>query len=160
MRATSRVVGMVAGGREHIVARVQHGDPVLLLPEPDNPYDRHAVAVYTTPRQLLAEPVVSSVKSPPAGTISAQDRRTMLDRQAGYLPRDVAARLDLPRTGAVGWVSQVRYAPAETRFDHHGNTVPTDDPRPAGFDVTAWLEYRHDDGDHLDDALDLNGSTS
>lgn len=137
MKATVKVVGMVAGGRQHVVASVQPGDPVLLIPEPDNPHDRHAVAVHTASRRMLLHPtlLVSSITDVDhVGHIHDDDRILLMDRQAGYLPRDVAALLTLPADGIVGYVSAIRHAPDDYTAD--GDTHP---PRTAGFDVTAWL---------------------
>jgi hypothetical protein len=129
-----KVVGMVAGGRQHVVAHTRESDPVLLLPEPDNPYDSHAIAVHTAPRAVLVGEVVSSIKDPAhVGSLDDEDRQLLADRQAGYLPRDVAARLTLPPTGVVGYVSRVRWAPPE--YDATGNER---EPRVAGFDVAFW----------------------
>lgn len=147
-----KVVGMVAGERQHVVAYVREHDPVLLLPEPDNPYDPHAVAVYTMPRHLLEErgEVVSSLVDPDRiGHLAEQDRRAIIDRQAGYLPREIAATLRLPATGIVGYVSTVRYAPPEYVNTPTG-PAPAE-PRVAGFDVCAWLERTDPD---LDNDLD------
>lgn len=137
MKATAKVVGMVAGGRQHVVAHTRYGDPVLLIPEPTNAYDPNAIAVYTAPRATLLGPVVSSIKQPPVGSISDEDRALFMDRQAGYLPKELAARLALPATGVVGFVSDVRWAPPE-----HDNQGREREPRVAGFDVTAWLTNR------------------
>lgn len=136
MKSSVRIVGMQAGGREHIVACVERGDPVLLIPQPDNPYDRHAIAVYTASRSALLHPdrLVSSVADPDhVGSIDGDDRSLLVDRQAGYVPRDVAATILLPPDGIVGWVSAIRHAPPSYTSD--GATAP---PVPAGFDVTAW----------------------
>lgn len=148
MKASVRVVGMKAGGREHVVAHVAVGDPALLIPQPDNPYDPHAIAVYTAGRRVLLHPdrLTSSVTDPARrGSIHPDDRALLIDRQAGYIPRDVAAQLTLPADGIVGYVSQVRYPPPQ--YDLFGEEVP---PTPAGFDVTAWLD-RVDH--HLDEHL-------
>jgi hypothetical protein len=144
---TVKVVGMTAGGREHIVAQVSEFDPVLLVPEPDNPYDRHAVAVYTAPRWLLTQrdELLSSLRAPDGiGTIGDDDRRLLMDRQAGYLPREFAARLDLPPQGVVGYVAAIRHAPVEyvTVRDGRGRRVDVAEPRVAGFDVTANLDVK------------------
>lgn len=136
MRAAVRVVGMRAGGREHVVAHVREGDPVLVVPEPDNPHDPHAIAVYTAPRRSLLYPhaLTSSVTCPDrVGTVDDYDRLLLMDRQAGYLPADVAATLQLPASGIVGWVSTVRNGPPA--YNRFGAELP---PTPAGFDVTCW----------------------
>lgn len=131
---------MKAGGREHIVACVREGDPVLLVPEPTNQFDRHAVAVYTAPRASVVDAITSSISDPEhVGEISDEDRRMLLDRQAGYVPKELACQLDLPPQGIVGWVSRVRYHPPE--YDRTGKQM---DARPAGFDVTAWLVRKDD----------------
>lgn len=141
MKAATKVVGMKAGGREHVVAHVREGDPVLLVPEPTNAYDPHAIAVYTAPRATLVDPVVSSVNDSieHVGIVSEEDRRLLMDRQAGYVPKDLARQLDVPPQGIVGWVSQVRWHPPE--YDRRGKQM---DPRPAGFDATAWLVRKDD----------------
>ena len=147
MKASVRVVGMKAGGRQHVVAYVNPHDPVLLIPEPSNPYDRHAIAVYTAQRSALLHPdrLISSLRSDDgAGFVDPADRALLLDRQAGYLPRDVAATLRLPPDGIVGYVSAVRYAPAT--YDRRGRPNP---PDPAGFDVTANFPDGHDPFDDL-----------
>lgn len=140
MRAATKVVGMVAGGRQHVVAHVREGDPALLVPEPTNPYDRHAIAVFTAPRHVIRQPdvLVSSVADPDhVGNVAGEDRQLLMDRQAGYVPREVAKRLALPPGGVVGYVSAVRFAPPEC--DGRGQVIEYDEPRVAGFDVTAWL---------------------
>lgn len=146
MRAISRVVGMVAGERQHVVSQIAEGDPVLLKPEPTNQYDPNAVAVYTAPRRVLQQPdaLVSSVTNPP-GSMADEDRALILDRQAGYIPKELAARLDLPAKGVVGWISTVRYKPPDDRIDRRGRSVTEGDHTPAGFDVTAWLEFADTD---------------
>jgi hypothetical protein len=147
MKAHVKVVGMVAGGRGHVVAYVRERDPVLLLPEPTNQYDRHAIAVYTMPRATLEDEVLSSLRDPQhVGRIGDADRRIILDRQAGYVPREVAATLSLPPTGIIGYVSAVRYAPPETTYDRNGRERVNLE-RVAGFDVCAWLERTDPDLD-------------
>lgn len=151
MQATVRVVGMVAGGRQHVVADVGISDPVLLLPEPANPHDQHAIAVHTMPRRLILHPeaLTSSLTDPArVGTIHPEDRMLIVDRQAGYVPRDVAAQLRLPAEGIVGFVAWIRHAPND--YGPDGVPLPA---KPAGFDVCAWWPAPVDD--HLDD--DLNG---
>lgn len=144
---------MVAGGRGHIVAHVAEGDPVLLVPEPANKFDRHAIAVYTAPRAALVDPVVSSVADPVArqGMISDEDRRLLMDRQAGYVPKDVARQLEIPPQGIVGWVSAVRWHPPE--YDRTGTKA---EPRVAGFDATAWLARKDNEeiAEQLDEGTD------
>ena len=139
MRGTVALVGQKAGGREHIVATAALGDPVLLVPEPDNPYDPNAVAVYTAPRRTLLHPeaLVSSVKDPAGGTIHDEDRKLLMDRQAGYMPKDLAARVDLPPEGIVGYIANVRYLPPDYRDDGQ----PTD-PTVAGFDTACTLTMK------------------
>lgn len=155
MIVTSKVVGMVAGGRQHIVAQTREGDPVLLVPEPDNPHDRHAIAVYTAPRRVLREPVVSSIKDTVEhlGLVDDDDRALLIDRQAGYVPAAVARQLKLPAQGIVGYVSSVRWAPPE--YDATGREH---EPRVAGFDVTFW-RGRWGDDTALDDELDTMETT-
>ena len=136
--ATVKLVGQKAGGREHIVATAGYGDPVLLLPEPDNPHDPNAIAVYTAPRHTIIHPdqLRSSLTDPDAvGHLSDDDRRMLLDRQAGYVGRNVAARLALPPDGIVGFVSEIRYAPEDT----HDAYVATLTPLLVGFDIAADL---------------------
>lgn len=118
MKVTVKLVGQKAGGREHVVAQASEGDPVLLVAEPDNKFDPHAVAVYTLPAGLLT-----------GGGLSEDDRRLMMDRQAGYLPADVAARLTMPDGGIAGRVHNVRWHPP----GHPQEGTP------AGFDVLADL---------------------
>jgi len=145
MKATVKVVGMVAGGRGHIVSQIAEGDPVLLVPEPTNEFDPHAVAVYTAPRATLTGAIVSSLKDQieHVGMVSDEDRRLLMDRQAGYIPREVAATLDLPAEGIVGFIAHVRNAPPE--YLDNGQLAPS---RPAGFDVCAWLDRRDPDLDN------------
>lgn len=123
--ASIAVVGMVAGGRMHIVQTVDVGDPVLLVHEPDNEYDPNAVAVHTAPAATLETEWRGEHA---ASLLSDADRRLLMDRQAGYLPRGVAAKLWLPEKGVLTEVGYVR---------HHPDTG-----EPAGFDVL--LDYaRH-----------------
>ena len=153
MIVTTKVVGMVAGGRQHVVACTREGDPVLLLPEPTNPYDAHAIAVYTAPRDALIGDVVSSIKdSQHVGTLDDDDRRLLIDRQAGYVPAPVASQLTLPASGVVGYVSAVRWAPPE--YDAQGRER---EPRVAGCDVTFWRDTtpaEHAVGSTIDDELE------
>lgn len=154
MIVTTKVVGMVAGGREHVVAQVSEGDPVLLLPEPTNPYDEHAIAVYTAPRHVLRHAVVSSINErvQHLGVLNEEDRRLLLDRQAGYIPRGVARQLTLDLQGVVGYASAVRMSPPE--YDVRGREIA---PRVAGFDVTFWRDTTHAEdsvGDTIDDELE------
>lgn len=136
MLATVRVVGMKAGDREDVAAAAGEADPVLLLPEPDNPVDSRAVAVWTCPRAILAAPdeLVSSARDPELriGRIPIDDRAKLA--HAGYLPADVAAGLALPGNGIVGWVARIRWAPPE--YEPDGSPAPR---RVAGFDVAAYL---------------------
>lgn len=138
MKATVKVCGMVAGGREDVIAHVGEGWPVLLIPDPDNPYDANAIAVYVAPRHKLTRPeeLVSSVDDPDGiGHVHRGDRRQF--RQVGYVPRGAAAQFRLPAEGIVGWVSTVRDAPAE--YDGAGHLLP---PRTIGVDVTAQFPAR------------------
>lgn len=133
VKAAVKVVGMVAGGREDAVAKTMLGDVALVVPEPDNPYDANAAAVYVVWRATLNEPdaIMSSVRDPAGvGYVGESDREAAL--QVGYVPRQFAATLDLPAGGIVGWVSDVRYAPPE--YDRFGREL---DHRIAGLDVTA-----------------------
>lgn len=136
------VVGMRAGEREHIVAHVRTHDPVLLVPEPDNPHDSHAVAVHTAPRAALRHPQdLASAFTDPRGVghLHDEDRALLMDRKAGYVPSELAARLvPLPPDGMVGYVSNVRWRPADEWIDPQGHSRYVDGPEPtaaAGFDV-------------------------
>lgn len=131
-----KVVGMRAGGRETIVSVVDTGDPALLIPEPDNPHDPNAVAVWVAPTIILAAPdeLQSSARDPDGvGRVAPDDRSKF--QQAGYIPRDIAAGLDLPPFGIVGWVCHVRWAPPE-----YGPDGQRAYRRVAGFDVAARWE--------------------
>lgn len=142
MKASVKVVGMVAGGREDVVAHAAVDWPALMIPEPDNPHDPRAVAVYVAPPHKLARPeeLLSSVEDPDGlGHVHRTDRRHF--RRVGYLPRGVAAQFTLPPEGLVGWISAVRDAPAE--YDQHGRLLP---PRTAGVDVTALWPDRQPTG--------------
>lgn len=122
---------MKAGGRDHVVEYIAAGDPCLAVPQPDNPHDANAIAVHTAPASALRHPIVSSVRDAidHVGLIHDEDRALLMDRQAGFVPAKVAARLDLPPEGIVGWVGTVRYHP--------------DTGQPAGFDmVAAWPPMR------------------
>lgn len=153
MIVTVKVVGMVAGGRQHVVAHTREGDPVLLIPELDNAYDPNAIAVYTAPRAVLVGDVVSSIKDPRhLGTLDEEDRRLLIDRQAGYVPAEVAKQLRLDLGGVVGYVSRVRWAPPE--YDARGRER---EPRVAGFDVTFWRDTTKEEdvvGDTIDAELE------
>lgn len=138
MGATAiKIVGMKAGGREHIVKDCRINHPALLVPEPANRYDPHAIAVYTAPTEMLASPevMVSSVTANDhVGFLTSEDRALLMSRQVGYVPKDMAAKLKLPKTGLVGYVSNVRVAPTEYLRD--GSLAPE---TVAGIDVTVWL---------------------
>lgn len=136
---TARVVGMVAGGRQHIVAYLAWDDPVLLIPEPGNPYDPNAVAVWVAPAHWVTHPVVSSVTDPEhVGQVHPDDRGSF--EQVGYLARDLAGTLALPSAALVGWVCHIRHKP-DTTYDRLGRP----DPRVvAGIDVAAWLATRQE----------------
>lgn len=60
-----RVVGVSFGNRQAVLNEVNVGDPLRLVPEPDNPFDRNAVRVETTSGELV-----------------------------GYVPRDLAPALN------------------------------------------------------------------
>lgn len=136
-----RVVGMRAGSRSHILAKLSALDPVLLVPEPDNPYDRHAIAVYHAPASAMNGTVLSSVKDVDRrGHVTDTDRQTLLSRHAGYLPRAVAEKHLLPDGGIVGWVSAVRYPPEEQWVTDDGSIVKRVSMIPAGFDVASALD--------------------
>lgn len=117
---------MKAGGRGHVVEFLHFADPCLAVPEPDNPHDANAIAVHTAPRDALRHPITSSVTDYRGrGLVHDEDRQLLMDRQVGYVPAKVAARLDLPGEGIVGWVGAVRFHP--------------DTGLPSGFDmVAAW----------------------
>lgn len=137
--AAVRVVGMVAGGRQAVVAHVTNDDPVLLIPEPDNPADENAVAVWVAPRHWIAHPdaLRSSIRDDAGrGSVHPDDRSAF--RQAGYLPATVAADLALPGE-VVGVVWRIRHSP-ETTYDVFGQVHQ----RVAGFDVCARLPQRRE----------------
>lgn len=121
--AIVKVVGMVAGQRQHVVAQVVEGDPVLLLPEPGNPHDPNTVAVHTAPAGVMSAD--STFRDGRWTHLALTDRRLLEDRQAGYLPAGLARRVRLPSLGLPGTVHTVRYHP--------------DTGVPAGFDVLANL---------------------
>ena len=136
-RAAIALVGQRAGGREDVVEATSWGDPVLVVPEPDNAVDPNAVAVYTIPARDLTGPIVSSVRDRDGrGSISAADRARM--RQAGYLPAGVAATLAdaIPADGIVGWAANLRYRPTDAYAVDESGAVDYD-PQVAGFDVVA-----------------------
>lgn len=142
MIANVKLVGQVAGEREHIVAHSSIGDPVLAVPEPTNAYDRNAIAVYTAPIGTLAHDIVSSTTDEErgVGTIHPNDRRLMMDRQAGYVPAGLASRLDLPAEGLVGYITEVRYKPNEDAYNKSTNTVKVVDDVVIGFDFALRLD--------------------
>jgi len=145
VKAAIRIVGMVAGGREHLAAGVDVGDPALLVPEPDNPHDPNAVRVHIAPFEALRQPyrVSSSITDPDrVGSIDDEDLPLLLERHVGYVPRDFAAQLEVPAGGIVGYVSRIRHAPPE--YLSGGRPAP---PRVVGFDVTAWWPMRTDAGE-------------
>lgn len=127
----TKVVGMEAGGRQHIVADVSHHDPVFIVPEPDNPYDSNALAVYTAPMASIQhrDRLKSAQSLPPAGDIHPEDLEGLLERQAGYVPAALAKNLKVPVGGVVGYVGAVR-------------THPEGDDTPVGFDVFCEVEVR------------------
>lgn len=136
-----RVVGMRAGSRTHVLARLSALDPVLLITEPDNAHDRYAIAVYHAPAALMTGDVLSSVKDPHnTGHVNDTDRETLLARHAGYVPREAAAQYRLPVQGLVGWVSAVRYPPEEQWVTDDGSVIKRVSLIPAGFDVAAAFE--------------------
>jgi len=136
-----RVVGMRAGTRTHLLANLQVKDPVLLVPEPDNPYDPNAVAVFHAPQSQMTGTVVSSVKADDRrGHVNDTDRALLMSRHTGYLPRLDAERYRLPDTGIVGWVAVVRYPPEEQWVTDDGSIVKRVSMIPAGFDVSSAIE--------------------
>lgn len=62
-----RVAGVTYEGRQEKIARLRYDDPVRIVPEPDNPYDKNALAVYVGH----------------AGKVL----------HVGYIPRDMAAQI-------------------------------------------------------------------
>lgn len=120
-----RAVGMVAGERLHIVRDIAVGDPVLVMPDAygaatgRDHHDPTALALFTAPATVLA--------SPAAPTPS--DRRLLMDRHAGYVGAQVAARWALPDRGVMGTVAEVRHPP---EWEPGADT-------PVGFDVTVKL---------------------
>jgi len=136
-----RVVGMQAGSRTYLLANLQMKDPVLLMPEPDNPYDPFAIAVFHAPQSSMTGPIVSSAKADDKrGSITDTDRSLLLSRHAGYLPRAVAEQYLLPDGGIVGWVSAVRYPPEEQWLTDDGSVVKRVSLVPAGFDVGSAID--------------------
>lgn len=71
-----KVAGVTFEGRQEIIALVRDGDDILLVPEPDNAFDRNAVKVLWQERHI------------------------------GYLPKDTAAEVAPMLNGhsAAGWV--------------------------------------------------------
>lgn len=63
----SKVTGVTYEGRQSILATLQGGEAVMLKPEPDNPYDPNAIAVW-----------VATAEGP---------------QQVGYIPRYLAAEI-------------------------------------------------------------------
>jgi len=62
------VAGVTKGGRQQVVGTCVEGEPVFLNREPDNPYDKDAVAVYVERKGLLGGPKYKQV-----GYIPAED---------------------------------------------------------------------------------------
>lgn len=114
------VVGMKAGGRQHVAAYVRTGDVAVLMPEPSNPFDENAIAVYVAPRDALRNPPDRNGEYARRGItgddLDPTDRALLLDRQVGYLPAGVACRLAhlIPNGGLVVRVTDVRWHPDET----------------------------------------------
>lgn len=86
MRSNYAVAGGVAGRRHHVLATVKPGDQVLFVPEPENPHDPYAVAVWAE------------------------------HGKAGYLPKPLAVRCRLlgPTTGTVTDVRHAPDDPGKT----------------------------------------------
>lgn len=131
------VVGMVAGGRQHVVAYVRPGDVALLMPEPSNPFDEHAVAVYVAPRDALRNPPdrdgTYARRGITGDDLDPTDRALLLDRQAGYIPAKIACRIDhlIPNGGLVVRVTDVRWHPEETIDGHRvAAGLDVEAPRP------------------------------
>lgn len=118
------VVGMKAGGRQHVAAYVRIGDVALLMPEPTNPYDPNAVAVYVAPRGALRNPPdvdgTYARSGIGADRLDPTDRALLLDRQVGYLPAAVSERVaaTIANDGLVTRVTDVRWHPDETVDGH------------------------------------------
>jgi single-stranded-DNA-specific exonuclease len=47
------VVGVTFENRQSIIARLKVGEPIILRRDPENPYDRNAIAVETANRQSI-----------------------------------------------------------------------------------------------------------
>lgn len=107
------VVGMKAGGREHIAAYVRIGDVALLMPEPTNPHDPNAVAVHVAPRSAMRS---AAREGTDGDRLDPVDRSLLMDRQVGYLPRGLAARIapTLGNGGLVTTVTNIRWHPDDT----------------------------------------------
>jgi len=60
-----KVTGVTFEGRQLVLAEIAAGAPVMLMPEPENPFDKNAIAVWVSDRSAA--------------------------RQIGYVPRDLAA---------------------------------------------------------------------
>jgi hypothetical protein len=67
----TRVAGVTFNNRQRVIERCYKGQRVTLHPEPDNPYDTNAVAVFAVFVDLLFE----------------------IEEQIGYLPAALAAEL-------------------------------------------------------------------
>lgn len=87
-QTTVKVVGMRAGSRERVINEVYLGQPVTLIPDPENPFDANAIEVHLGPPSI------------------EHDEHT----QIGFLPKEVAAQFKLPGPVA-GLVSNVRFPP-------------------------------------------------
>lgn len=78
-----RVAGVTFEGRQEVISKLDGGEACLLKPEPQNPFDPNAIAVYVA--------------------------RTPDVEHVGYVPREVAAEIapHLEGESLLGRVSQV-----------------------------------------------------
>lgn len=84
---TTHVAGVTFENRQSIIARCERGDRVFLYPEPDNPYDDNAIAVYV----LLGDFLFGEI-----------------EEKIGYLPAPLAAELAyIFPPGAIGTISKI-----------------------------------------------------
>lgn len=81
-----RVAGVSYEGRQAYLARLIGNEPVRLIPEPQNPYDANAIAVY------IAVPIALDRQiNDPNGLSDMVPETEVL--HCGYIPRDMAAEI-------------------------------------------------------------------
>jgi hypothetical protein len=94
-RVITRVVGVTFEGRQEIIAKVQSGHRIVIVREPENPYDSNAVKIMTNLKpQYEIDRFWRELKEHPFNKeLQEKGREYVMNETIGYLNRDLARLL-------------------------------------------------------------------